>query len=94
MKVPVCTVCGYRVIDGVVPDKCPVCTSQQFKEMEDAIKEPTGSEDTIELEKKHIPVITVEKKCGMVPEGCQDVLIRIGETLHPAKEDLYYPGVL
>jgi superoxide reductase len=33
---------------------------------------------------KHIPKVTINEKCGLIPEeSCIDVLVRVGETLHP-----------
>ena len=87
MKALICGTCMYRELTGEAPDKCPVCYSPKevFKEEENAITDPEGKDET--LVKKHTPVITIEKKCGMIPEGCQDALIRIGETLHPAEAE-------
>ncbi|GAF95657.1 unnamed protein product, partial [marine sediment metagenome] len=42
-----------------------------------------------ELEKKHIPVITIIKKCGLIPEGCQDVHVKMGQIQHPMEEKHY-----
>jgi superoxide reductase len=85
MKGFVCGVCSYIAIDGAAPEKCPVCGSPKsaFTEKEDAIKTPSAETDKIELNKKHIPSITVVKKCGLIPEGCTDVKVRVGEILHP-----------
>jgi superoxide reductase len=34
-----------------------------------------------------VPAITVNKKCGLIPETpCFDVIVRIGKTLHPMEE--------
>jgi len=75
MKGYVCKVCGFISIDGSAPDKCPVCGAPKtsFEEREDAIKTPKDVNNLTELEKKHVPVITLVKKCGLIPEGCQDV---------------------
>ena len=91
MKGFVCKVCGFISIDGEAPDKCPVCGSPKtaFSEKEDAIKEPKDKGNLTELEKKHIPVILVVKKCGLIPEGCQDVHAKIGAILHPMQAEHY-----
>lgn len=82
MRGTICNTCGHRFL-GDVPDNCPVCHSarDKFSEMDNAIMDP-GTE-VGESEKKHIPSIRINKECGLVPERCKDVLIRIGEILHP-----------
>lgn len=91
MKGFICKVCGFVSIDGGAPDKCPVCGSPKtaFQEKEDAIKTPKDPNNLTELEKKHIPVITVVKKCGLIPEGCQDVHVKMGEIQHPMQPEHY-----
>ena len=85
MKGFVCGTCGYVAFDEA-PDKCPVCMSPKdvFKES-DAIQtaENEGPKE------KHVPVINVVKKCGLVGEGCTDVHVKIGETLHPMEQEHY-----
>ena len=85
MKGYVCKVCGFISIDGSAPDKCPVCGAAKtsFEEKQDAIKTPKDINNLTELEKKHIPVITVVKKCSLIPEGCQDVHVKMGQVQHP-----------
>ena len=85
MKGYVCKVCGFISIDGSAPDKCPVCGAPKtsFQEKQDAIKTPKDVNNLTELEKKHIPVITVAKKCSLIPEGCQDVHVKMGQIQHP-----------
>ncbi|MBU0549413.1 MAG: hypothetical protein KJ838_03720 [Candidatus Omnitrophica bacterium] len=81
----VCKICGFISIDGTAPDKCPVCGAPKgsFEMKQDAIKIPKDVNNLTELEKKHIPVITLVKKCGLIPEGCQDVQVKMGEIQHP-----------
>jgi len=83
MKGIVCEVCGYVAINGVVPQQCPVCGAKSFEEKEDAVKTAADKVEVGESEKKHIPAITVVKKCGLIPEGCQDVHVKVGEIQHP-----------
>ncbi|MFH1784027.1 MAG: desulfoferrodoxin family protein [bacterium] len=85
MKGLVCKVCGYVAIDGTAPDNCSVCHAPKtsFEDKDDALKTPQDPKNLTELEKKHVPVITVVKKCGLIPEGCQDVHIKVGEITHP-----------
>lgn len=84
MKGYVCSVCGFISIDGTAPENCPVCGAPKtaFQE-KDAINLPQDTKNLTELEKKHVPVVKVVKKCGLIPDGCIDVHVRIGETLHP-----------
>jgi len=85
MKGYVCGVCGYVSIDGSAPDKCPVCGApkNQFTEKQDALKTSKDVASIGESEKKHIPVIIVSKKCGLIPSGCTDVSVKVGEITHP-----------
>ena len=85
MKGFVCKVCGFISINGGAPDKCPVCGAPKasFDEKQDAIKTAKDANNLTELEKKHIPVITIVKKCGLIPEGCQDAHVRMGQIQHP-----------
>lgn len=88
MKGFVCKICGFISINGNAPEKCPVCGAPKkaFEEKEGAIKTPKDVNNLSELEKKHIPVITIVKKCGLIPEGCQDVHAKIGEIQHPMEQ--------
>ena len=86
MKGIVCQVCGFVALDGVAPANCPVCHSpkEAFQEKEEALKTAQDPKNLTELEKKHIPVILVEKKCGLLPgTGCVDVHVKLGEVQHP-----------
>jgi len=85
MKGYVCKVCGYISINGKAPDNCPVCHAPKtsFEEKQDAIKTAQDPKNKTELEKKHIPLITVVKKCGLIPDGCTDVHVKVGEINHP-----------
>lgn len=85
MKGFVCKVCGYISINGSAPDACPVCHAPKtsFMEKEDAIKTPQDPNNLNDSEKKHKPVILVVKKCGLIPEGCVDAHVKVGEILHP-----------
>ena len=91
MKGYVCKICKFISIDGSAPDKCPVCGAPKtaFEEKEDAIKTAGDPNNLTEGEKKHIPVITLVKKCGLIPEGCQDVHVKMGEIQHPMQPEHY-----
>ncbi|MCQ9206689.1 MAG: hypothetical protein NG740_02250 [Omnitrophica bacterium] len=91
MKGFVCSVCGLVSINGVAPDNCPVCHAPKtaFQEKEDAIKTPKDAANLTEAEKKHVPVVKVVKTCGLIPEGCIDVHVKMGEIQHPMQADHY-----
>ena len=83
----VCKVCGYIAINGRAPDKCPVCGAPKTSfEKKEVIK---TAQDEAKLSEKHTPVITVVKQCGLIPEGCQDVHVNVGEVLHPMLPEHY-----
>lgn len=91
MKGFVCKVCGFVSIKGSAPEHCPVCGAPKtsFEEKEKTFQVPRDANNLTELEKKHIPVIAVVKKCGLIPEGCQDVHVKIGEIQHPMAKEHY-----
>jgi len=91
MKGYVCKVCGFISINGSAPDKCPVCGApkQSFEE-KDSIK---TQQDDAKVGEKHTPVITVVRKCGLIPEGCQDVHVRVGSVLHPMLPEHYITDI-
>jgi len=84
----VCKMCKFVSINGSAPDRCPVCGAPKtaFEEKQDAIR---TSQDEVSLSEKHSPVITVVKKCGLIPEGCQDVHAKVGEVEHPMQPEHY-----
>ncbi len=91
MKGFVCNVCKYISINGSAPENCPVCHEPKtaFAEKEDAIKTPADPNNLTEAEKKHVPVVTVVKKCGLIPEGCTDAHVKMGEIQHPMQPEHY-----
>ncbi|MFC1546421.1 desulfoferrodoxin family protein [bacterium] len=92
MKGFVCGVCGYVSINGSAPEKCPVCGSPKtaFQQKEGAVK---TEQDEVSLSEKHTPVIMIEKKCGLIPEGCIDVNVKIGEVIHPMEKEHYIMAI-
>ena len=82
MKASKCGVCGFVSLEGA-PEKCPVCGSPKkvFKDSE--VKSVKDWSKAGELEKKHVPKITINKQCGMFPDGCTDVYVKVGEITHP-----------
>lgn len=91
MKGFVCSICGFISIDGAAPEICPVCHAPKkaFSEKEDALKTVKDKALSGESEKKHIPYILIEKKCSLIPDGCIDANIKIGEITHPMLPEHY-----
>jgi len=90
MNTYICGKCGF-VAFNQAPDICPVCGAkkQAFELDSTAIKHPQDPNNLNELEKKHIPQLKIVKQCGLVPEGCTDVHIKIGEIIHPIQINHY-----
>ena len=85
MSLHVCNVCGH-IEFGAVPDQCPVCFSSKDKFAQNDHIFTEAAEKSKEAAVKHIPFISVKKTCGLIPEeSCVDIIVRIGETLHPAR---------
>lgn len=82
MKGLVCKVCGYIAINNSAPDKCPVCGAPKTAFLENANAIKTAS-DEINMSEKHTPVIIIERKCGLIPDGCHDVHAKVGKVTHP-----------
>jgi superoxide reductase len=79
-----CKICKFISIDGSAPERCPVCGAPKTAfEQKDAIKTAADPKNPTEAEKKHTPAITVVRKCGLIPEGCTDVHVKVGEIQHP-----------
>lgn len=91
MKAFVCGVCGFISLDGTAPEKCPVCGAPKkaFSEKEEAIVTPSSATEKVEANKKHIPALLVKKQCGLIPDGCTDVHVKIGEIVHPMLPEHY-----
>jgi superoxide reductase len=89
MKVFVCSVCGHIEFDQI-PGLCPVCKSPKEKySQKDRIFEESA-EKSKEAAEKHIPVVMVSAKCGLIPEQtCLDINVRIGSKLHPMENAHY-----
>ena len=92
----ICGKCGYLAF-GQAPDVCPVCGApkQAFELDNSAIKKPVDLNNLTELEKKHIPLIKINRQCGLAGPGCLDVHIKIGDILHvmEAKHYIMYIDV-
>ena len=96
MDTYVCKVCGY-VSFGGAPENCPVCHAPKaaFSPDNNAIKKPADPKNLTDGDKKHIPVISIVKKCGLAGPGCVDAHIKVGEILHvmEAKHYIMYIDV-
>ncbi|MGM0442169.1 MAG: desulfoferrodoxin family protein [Elusimicrobiota bacterium] len=86
----VCSMCGYVELKDGAPDTCPSCGAPKkaFEEQEDAVKVPEDSDNKSDLEKKHVPLILVNKSCSLI-EGCVDVHVKMGDIIHPMESDHY-----
>ena len=83
MNVYQCNFCGHLEFDAI-PGQCPVCKSPKEKYFQNDRIFEESHEKSKEAAVKHIPAITVNKQCGLIPgQGCIDVIVRIGATLHP-----------
>jgi superoxide reductase len=76
-----CQVCGQ--IEFSLPAKaCPVCHSSDYREETNPVKD-----STLEGNEKHVPVIIITSVCGIAPDTCRDIHIKIGSIIHPMTED-------
>ena len=86
MKVFICKMCGHIEFNDA-PEKCPVCGApqSQFQQNDKVFDE--SAEKSPEGAVKHVPVVKVVADCKLIPEqSCTDILVRVGETLHPMEE--------
>ncbi len=84
-----CKICNH-VEFNAAPESCPVCHApkKQFEPKDSLFEEAMAASK--EGAVKHIPAVTVNKTCGLIPEqSCKDVVVRIGETLHPMEAAHY-----
>ncbi len=90
MKTLVCKVCGHIEFNEV-EQNCPVCGAPKtsFEDKPDLIHKPGDVTNFTEPEKKHIPSIVIVKTCGLIPQGCMDVHVKVGETEHPMLKEHY-----
>jgi superoxide reductase len=83
MSCYICTVCGH-IEFADVSTVCPVCKSPKEKYTRNDRIFEESAEKSKEAAIKHIPVVTINRKCGLIPEQpCLDITVRIGAVLHP-----------
>jgi superoxide reductase len=83
MNVYICSLCGHIEFNAM-PAVCPVCKAPAEKFVQNNKVFEESAQKSKEAAVKHVPVVTVNKKCGLIPEQpCVDVVVRIGATLHP-----------
>jgi len=90
MKIYICQVCGHIAFINL-PDACPVCGAEKDKFLQNDAIFKESIQKSPEAEIKHMPVIAVnEESCSLIPESaCMDVVVRIGEVMHPMDEKHY-----
>ncbi len=84
LKTFVCQICGHIAFNQA-PVDCPVCggSIENFENEPDALRNPINPDSLTELEKKHIPVITIDNMCNSEAEGtCMDVHVKVGRIQH------------
>ena len=79
----VCEVCGH-IAFGTKPTTCPVCGSPSSKYQADANAVIPAEKEGKE---KHVPLIVVTDDCGLVPNVCRDIHVKVGSTPHPMEEN-------
>jgi len=78
MKGYVCKVCGYISINGRAP---------AFSEKDNAINTIANPANKTDAEKKHVPSVVILRKCGLIPDGCIDAHVKVGDVLHPMQKE-------
>ena len=84
LKTFVCRVCGHIAFNEA-PVECPVCKSaiENFDNDPAALMAPVDSDNLSEFEKKHIPVIEIDRSCNNESENiCINVQIKVGMIEH------------
>ncbi len=84
MKTFVCQICKHIAFEEA-PVDCPVCgmAIENFENEAEAIKKPVDDANLSEMEKKHIPQVSIIEDCALGhAEGCLNVQIQVGEIEH------------
>lgn len=90
-KTFVCRVCGH-VAFNEAPVECPVCKSaiENFDNDPAAIMGPVDPGNLTEFEKKHVPVIEIDRSCSDESEdACIEVHVKVGGIGHVMKPEHY-----
>ncbi len=89
MVIFICSMCGH-IEFGNAPDRCPVCMSPKEKYSRNDNVFIESEEKSKEAAIKHIPSVTINSECKLIPElSCIDVIVRIGKALHPMEAAHY-----
>jgi len=90
MIIFVCQRCGHIEFNKA-PAKCKVCKApaSAFIEEPDAIKSPVNAAALTDGDRKHIPKIVISRECGLIPGGCVDVHVKVGDIEHVMEEEHY-----
>ena len=89
MAIFICSMCSH-IEFGKAPDKCPVCMSPREKYSQNDNVFTESEEKSKEAAIKHIPSITINKECKLIPElSCTDIIVRIGKAIHPMEAAHY-----
>ncbi|RJQ19379.1 MAG: hypothetical protein C4560_06145 [Nitrospiraceae bacterium] len=91
LKTFICGICNHVAFD-FAPIECPVCHAsiENFEKNPEAVKKPAEDGTLSEIEKKHVPIITVLKEPRLVPERQGiDIHIRVGEVEHLMEKEDY-----
>ena len=83
MKGFVCQKCGHVEFNSA-PVSCPNCGSpKDMYTQNDMAVIPAEKEG----KEKHVPQILVTDACGLIPDDCRDIHIKVGSTTHPMEDD-------
>ncbi len=82
-KIYVCQVCGH-IEFGAAPETCPVCWAEKekFENNDNAIHSAAH-----EGNEKHVPVLAKSDTCGLIPDVCKDLHVKVGSVPHPMEAD-------
>ena len=97
-KALVCSVCGYVHLKENAPEKCPVCgaASKVFSLKDDALKTKEDIVTVGESHKKHLPLVVknLMKCCNDENSQCQQIMVRVGELVHPMTPEHYITNIM
>ena len=70
-----CQVCGH-IAFSTAPENCPICGApkDKFKELANAVKQPTDAVNLTDAEKKHIPLVKITGN---------KIEVTVGAIIHP-----------